>query len=166
MTPAAKTHQRGFTLQESVIVIVLIGIVSAATVMINIGGQTRHSATVQADQLRRNLSHLQLLAISQGQRLRLAVTANNYTVAACNTSACTSTSPLTDPATGQNFSVNLTDGITFTAASQGTLDFDSLGRPQFAGALIATPHPLVVTGGGGNVTVTVQPLTGFAQTAY
>lgn len=158
------TNQRGFTLQELVMVIVLIGIVSASVVMMNINSSGQHSVNVQADQLRRNLSHLQLLAISRGQRMRLTTTATNYTVAACTTSACTTTTPVSnDPATESNFSVNLTDGVTFTAASQGMLDFDSLGRPQAGGALITVSRQFVLTGSGNNATVTVQPLTGFAK---
>ncbi len=164
---ASNMRVNGYTLTELVLVIVLIGIVSAATVMININSQGQHSVTVQADEFRRNLSHLQLLAISQSKRLKLTVNEANYTVSACTTSACTTTVPLTDPATGQNFSVNLT-GVTFTLASRGALDFDSLGRPQSGGSLISTnpARTYTLTGSDRSVRVTVLPITGFAQTTY
>jgi type II secretory pathway pseudopilin PulG len=153
----------GFTLLE--FVILLIGILSV-TVAIKLTARNQHSVTIQADEFRRNLSHIQLLAISKDQRLRLSVNSGGYTVATCTTSACSATNPLTDPATGQNFSVSLIDGVTFSSAS--TLDFDSLGRPQTGGNLIAANPARSYTLGssGRSVTVTVLPITGFAQTSY
>lgn len=153
----------GFTLVELVITIILIGILSAV-VMTNISAKAQHSVTTQADEFRRNLSHLQLLAISQGVRLRLTTASTGYTVVVCTTSACTATNALADPATGQNFSVPLTDGVTFSSAS--TLDFDSLGRPQSGGSLITTASSYTLSGSGRCVSVTVLPITGFAQTNY
>ncbi len=160
-----QTLYNGFTLLEFVIIILMIGILSA-TVSLKLSAPGQHSVTTQADVFRRDLSHIQLLAISTDQRLRLSVNTGGYTVATCTTSACSATNPLNDPATGQNFSVTLTDGVTFSSAS--TLDFDSLGRPQTGGSLIATNPARSFTLGssGRSVTVTVLPITGFAQTSY
>lgn len=74
---------------------------------------------------------------------------------------------LVDPATGLNFSVALTDGVTLSPAND-TLDFDSLGRPQSGGSLIATipARSYTLIGSGRSVSVTVLPITGFAQTIY
>lgn len=158
----------GFTLIELVITIILLGILSA-TVATNINARVQHSVTAQADEFRRALSHIQLLAIGQGMRLRLSVNAggNNYTVVSCTTSACSTTNPVTDPATGQNFSVDLIDGVTLTPVSS-TLDFDSLGRPQSGGSLIASSpaRSYTLTASGRSVLVNVLPITGFAQTIY
>lgn len=158
----------GFTLVELVIVMVLIGILST-TVVTSINAQAQHSVTTQADTLRRNLSHIQLLAISQSTRLRLTVASNgaSYTVSACTTPSCSTTTAFTDPATGLNFSVALTNGVTLSPAGN-TLDFDSLGRPQSGGSLISANPARTYTlcGSGRNVTVSVLPITGFAQTSY
>lgn len=166
MTRMMSIRSTGFTLVELVIAIVIIGILSAV-VITNISARAQHSVTVQADEFRRNLSHLQLLAISQSSRLRLSVNAagTNYTVVSCTTSACTATSALTDPVTGQNFSVDLTDGVTLAPASN-ILDFDSLGRPQSGGNLITAARSYTLSGNSRSVSVTVLPITGFAQTAY
>lgn len=159
---------RGFSLIEFVIVIIVIGILSAV-VITNISAKAQHSVTAQADQFRRNLSHIQLLALSQGARLKLTVAADgaSYTVSTCATSTCSSSSMLVDPATGLNFSVALTDGVTLSPAND-TLDFDSLGRPQSGGSLIATipARSYTLIGSGRSVSVTVLPITGFAQTIY
>lgn len=166
MVMTTNIRAAGFTLVEFIIVIILAGILSA-TAVITISAQTEHSVTTQADELRRNLSHIQLLAISQSQRLRLSVNAvgTNYTVVSCTTSACAATNALIDPATGQNFSVALTGGVTL-APTSNILDFDSLGRPQSAGSLISTARTYTLSGSGRSVSVTVLPITGFAQTSY
>lgn len=175
MTTAASMSRyfwRGFTLIEFAMTMVMIGVLSAA-VMIKISARTGHSVTIQADQFRRDLSHIQMLALSRGSRLRLTINANGtaYTVATCTTSNCTNTSALVDPATGQSFGVTLTDGAAFGSANYGdVLDFDSLGRPNEPDGTLITANPArtytLSDGVRGNVTVTVLPITGFAQTSY
>lgn len=162
------TPRNGFTLLELAIVIILIGILSAV-VMINIQAVAQHSVTVQAETFKRTLAHIQLLSISQSHRLRLSVNASgtNYSVVSCTTSACTTTNTLIDPATGANFNIALTDGVTLSPTSNN-LDFDSLGRPQFAGSLIASnpARTYTLAGNGRSVRITVSPITGFAQMTY
>lgn len=167
MTRITSIRSTGFTLVELIIAIILMGILSAI-VMININAPAQHSVTTQADQLRRDLSHMQLLAISQGVRLKLTVTSGNYSVCLASAGTCSVTNAINDPATGQNFSVNLTDPVTFT---QGVGDyyFDSLGRPVLAAsgaALSSGTSPFTLSGSGRSVTVSVLPITGFAQTTY
>lgn len=153
--------RNGFTMVEFVIVMLIIGILSTV-VALQFGAQEKHSVTVQADQFRRDLSHLQLIAISQSKRLKLSTAAGAYTVAVCTTSACGATTALTDPVTGAPFSVTLTDGVAL--APVGTLDFDSLGRPQSGGSLITATRTYTFSVTGRSVDVTVLPITGFAQT--
>lgn len=161
----------GFTLVELVVTMILIGILSA--VVINrISAKGQHSVTVQADLLRRNLSHLQLLTISQGLRLKLAIVSGAYTVTSCSPSGCTTA--VTDPATGAPFSVNVTtnddgsaSGVTFTGGI-GSYYFDSLGRPVAAatgGSLASSSSVFTLSGSGNCVKVTVLPITGFASAA-
>lgn len=163
---------RGFTLIELVITIVIIGILSAV-VMVNFGAKAQHSVTVQADEFRRNLSHMQLLAISQGLRLKLKVDATSYTVTSCPDSNCDGV--VTDPATGASFSTTLTDDVKFVDSSGAALGaassyyFDSLGRPVTAtGDLRATAMTFGLNGVGRSTDVIVSalPITGFAQTSY
>jgi len=160
---------RGFTLIELVIMIVLIGILSAVGVL-NFNATGQHSVTVQADQLRRDLSHLQLLTISGRGRLRLTVTANSYSICAAATVTCNAARAIVDKSTGESFSTTLTDGATFISGS-GNYYFDSLGRPvtnATSSTLLTTTSRFQLNGVSRNnpVTVSVLPITGFAQTSY
>jgi prepilin-type N-terminal cleavage/methylation domain-containing protein len=163
-----RSRGAGFTMVELVMVMVVIGVLSAV-VMMNFNASAQHAVTADADQFRRNLSHVQLLAMSRSTRLRLTVAGDglSYTVTSCTTSSCTATTAVTDPATGQNFSVALSAGVALAPAGD-VVDFDSLGRPQSAGSLI-TANPArtyTLSGSGRSVTVSVLPVTGFAQTTY
>ena len=174
MTRVTSIRSAGFTLVELIIAIILIGILSAI-VMTRINAKAQHSVTTQADQLRRNLSHIQLLAISQGARLKLAVAAGNYSVCPALTvdAECpgnNATNAIGDPATGEKFSVNLTDGVVFTQPP-GYYHFDSLGRPvsgATGATLVLGTSTFRLNGVDRNtpVIVTVLPITGFAQTSY
>lgn len=169
MRSSCQICHQGFTLVEFVVTIVLIGILSAA-VMISTKAKAQHSVTVQADQLRRDLSHLQLIAISQGVRLQIAAPTNggSYSVCAAVASPCNSGAAIADPVTREAFSVTLTDGVTFSLG--GTLYFDSLGRPvqsAAGGALLLTGESsLTLAGSSRSVSVAVLPVTGLARTSY
>ena len=159
----------GATLIELVITMVVVGILSAVVVA-NLDASAKHSVTTQADEFRRALSHLQLLAMNQGSRLKLSVTSSAYSVCAAATSPCNASSAITDTATGNAFSTTLVDGASFISGT-GDYFFDSLGRPVTAatGASLITATSTFALNGVGRataVTVTVLPITGFAQTAY
>lgn len=166
--------RNGFTLIEFVIVMLVVGIL-AVVVAVQINARQQHLATTLADQFRRDLSHIQLIAISQSKRLELTTTSGGYSVGVCATSACAVTTPLTDPATGATYSVPLNDPIfsAFPGTSSGvtitptdTLDFDSLGRPHAGGGggLLTATKTYTFTGSGRSVTVNVWPITGFSWT--
>lgn len=168
----AGNRARGFTLIELVIVIVILGILSAVVVT-NIGAKAQHGVTTQADEFRRNLSHAQLLAISQGARLKLTVELGSYSVCLAATVTCNPTiGAIIDPATGLPFSVTLVDDAAFIAgAGPGDYYFDSLGRPvadSTTATLRTTTSTFKLNGAGRatEVTVTVLPITGFAQVVY
>lgn len=163
--PLARCFE-GFTNIELIIAVAIVAVLSAAAVT-SLNAKARHSVTVQADKLRRDLSRVQLQAISQSARLRVSVSQDgtNYSVVSCTTSACNTTSPVVDPDTGQALSVSLTDSVTMTPTGSA-LDFDSLGRPQSSGSLLGAAWTYTLTGSGRSVTVSVLPITGFASVTY
>ena len=164
-----RRHCLGTTLIELIVTMVVVGILSAVVVA-NLDASAKHSATTQADEFRRALSHLQLLALNQGSRLKLSVTSSDYSVCAAVTTPCNASGAITDTATGNPFSTTLVDGASFISGT-GDYYFDSLGRPVTAAtgsSLISTTSTFALNGVGRTtaVTVTVLPITGFAQTAY
>lgn len=156
----------GFTLIEFIMVMVIVGVFSAVAIA-SISAKGKHSVRAHADKLRRDLSHLQALGISRSVRLRLSTAANgaSYTVVVCGNTACSSTSSLTDPATGSTFSATFSDGITISPANSN-LDFDSLGRPTSSATLATSSTTFTLMGSGKTATVTVLPITGFATADY
>lgn len=161
-----QARSRGFTLIELVIVLIVLAILSS-TVILRTSATTARGVTTNADQLRQDIAHMQMLAMTWGVPLRLTVAADgaSYTVT-CRSigTSCTSLStPPTDPATGARFKTTLTDGVVVSPAN-ATLNFDSMGRPV-NGAVLISANPaasLSVTGGGQSMTVSVYPITGFA----
>ena len=142
----------------------------AAVATTTISAKAQHSVTVQADQFRRDISHLQMLAISQSRRLKLTVSATGYAVCAAATATCNAAGAISDPMTGQAFSVTLADGVQFTGGT-GNYWFDSMGRPATAASGVAlagavTNFTLNGVGRATAVTVAVTPVTGFARTTY
>ena len=150
---------RGFTLVEIIVVIVLLGILSIATT-IGINAYSQRSVFNQAYQLQKDISHIQALALANNLALRLTFsqstsqsgfTSYRYTVICRTTTAsspCTSQNAIPiNPVTGQLFDVLLTDSVilqatigasTTIATLPVSVDFDSVGRPASASGLIAT----------------------------
>ncbi len=114
----------------------------------------------QAEQLRRDVARVQLMAISQAQRLRLTVAPGSYSVTSCTT-ASSCAGAVTNPHTGADFSVTLSSGASFTTT--GVLDFDSLGRPMQSSALTSSVTRFTLAGNGQSVNVEVLPLTGYTR---
>jgi type II secretory pathway pseudopilin PulG len=111
-------------------------------------------ALEQAERLRNDLRHVQMLAITWGQALRVTTAANSYSVS-CVTAGVTppcNAAPVIDPATNSPYTVNLEPGLTL--AGPVTLDLDALGRPSGGAAF-------TISGGGVARTVVVTAITGF-----
>ncbi|MDH3326512.1 MAG: prepilin-type N-terminal cleavage/methylation domain-containing protein [Gammaproteobacteria bacterium] len=151
------------TLIELVIVIVVLGIIAGvATVKMN--NSMSFSSGIQATKISQDIRHAQSLAINWGCELDFTTTTTNYAFTnrtamagkICNTAG----SAIKDPATGNNFSISLKDGVTFTAGI-GTFYFDSLGRPNDNLGLLTTPSSFTISGNNAIWTIVVSPITGF-----
>lgn len=167
--PRTRIYRDGFTLIEMIVVLSIIGVL-AVSVMVQMNATSARAAVNQADQLRRDLSHIQMLALSWGVTLRLSTAADgkSYSVTCRGTNAYTPCTTLdmvpTDPATGRSFSVILTDNV-LIAPTSNLVDFDSLGRPTSGGVIITTnpARTYTLSGNGASATVTLRPVTGFAE---
>lgn len=137
--------QIGFTLVELVIVIVVLGVISAYAVMKSVS-PAEFTLPSQAQKLASDIRHAQTLAYTSGNRMRLTITAGTngtYGVTCVTGSAPCNT----------DFSVTLQKDVVL-AGTPTTLDFTSLGQPS-AGA------SYTLTSGSSTVTVAVAALTGL-----
>jgi MSHA pilin protein MshC len=162
----------GWTLTELVIVVSVASIMTTIVVVRSLPPK-QPQATLQAERLRDDLRHMQLLAMTWDQSLRLTVTAAagpnpaRYSVSCVTAGAAPcNTSPVLDPRGSGAFQVDLETGLDLGlmvgAGASATLDMDSLGRPRLGAALISANATFTISGGGVTRTAVLQPLTGFA----
>lgn len=155
-------------------VLVVVAILGAA-MFTRADSVNKRNVPDQADMLRRDLMHIQSLALTYGIALRLNVTTAGYSVTCLATvpPCATVGGTLIDPTTSQAFGVVLPSGLTMTAlnfsnASAATVDFDSIGRPSVSSALIAENpvRTFVFTGASKTSYVYLRPITGSVEVVY
>lgn len=159
-----RPHQaRGFTLIELAMVIVVVSILGVV-VMTRYHQPAETTVSIEADHLARDIRHMQMLAMTWRQTLRLTAAGTDYSVS-CVTAgpAPCNVAPVVDPATAAAFNRTLASNVTVVGA---TLDIDALGRPVTGGALFNGDTTYTLTGGSEMSTVTVTRLTGFVSVVY
>jgi MSHA pilin protein MshC len=139
--------QRGVTLVELVVVIVVVGILSAFVMTSGILAGT-YSVPSQADTLARDLRHVQALAQSWGRSLRVTITtagANGSYAVSCVTAGAApcNVSPVIDPATGSSYTRSLSQDAVLAGTT--SLDFDSFGKPSAAASYTVSANGAVKT---------------------
>ena len=150
---AMPLHHRGFTLIELVMVLVILGVLSAYVATRWSPGDSAVHA--EAAQLARDLRHAQALAMNTGTPLDFEPLGNGYRVT-------NGGSLIQDPARGGPFQHELASGVS-RGGSCGTVRFDTLGRPVSAGNLMAAACTHVLSGPSVSSTVTLTPVTGFVS---
>ena len=148
--PQSPVRVLGFTLIELIVVVVLVGILSAFVVsraMPRAGDST--TAGYQAQRLASDLRHAQMLALAWGRALTFTASGNSYSVVCVATGGpCVSTtSPVVDPGRDGPFTVNM-EGVSLNSAST---TFDILGKPSAAASFTLSS----------GATVSVAANTGF-----
>jgi MSHA pilin protein MshC len=156
---AISFHHRGFTLIELIMVLVILGVLSAyVAARWSPGDSAVHT---EAAQLARDLRHAQALAMSLGTPLDFVASGGGYSVT-------NSGSVIQDPARGSPFQHNLANGVNLggSCTTGDTLRFDTLGRPMRGTVLTSfnlmdstCTHAL--SGPSVSSTVTLIPVTGF-----
>ena len=148
------SKEAGFTLIEMIVVIVIVGVLSAYAIMKSYS-TAQFTLLSQAQTMASDIRHVQSLATTWGRSLRItADTANGIYSVSCvtaGTSPC-NFAPVLNPSTGAAFSVALQQGAVLSGPA--TLDINSLGQPSAAGV-----YGLSASGATKNVSVSA--LTGF-----
>ena len=149
LKPDSHGVQAGFTLIELIVVIAVLGVVSAVVMM---RGASPAAMTVpsQAQTLASDIRHVQAVSTSLGRRMRITFTSGGYVV------SCSDGLSPCPPA----FSVTLQKGVTLSTIGVTPLDFDSLGRP-LTSAGVSTAASYTLAFGADAKTVSVAALTGF-----
>lgn len=118
-------------------------------------------ALQQAERLRSDIRHAQMLAMTWNQALRITAVATSYSVSCVTAGAAPcNASPVIDPAGRGPFLVSLESGLSL-AGPGFTLDLDALGRPKNGASLITANATYTISGGSAARIVTVAPVTGF-----
>src|SRR5215213_4273363 len=125
--------EAGFTLVEMVIVMVVLGVLSAYALMAN-SSPAAYTMLSQAQKMAADIRHAQALASTWGRSLRITAVAGTngtYSVSCVSTGASPcDVSPVINPATGSTFMVSLQRNVALTGPA--SLDIDSLGKPSAA----------------------------------
>lgn len=168
-------RERGFTLVEVVLIIVLLMILAAGALP-RAGNMAGTKAAATARKLQSDIAYAQQLAMVQNQRYRVYFNTPPQTPASGYSVVNNADGDgvwgeagefAVDPANSvANLSVTLNAGdyagITISAVgfSGSYVEFSTLGVPYDGGGALAAAKSVSVAGGGVTRTVTVQPQTG------
>lgn len=149
----ARPHQvrqasAGFTLIESILVIVVLGIISAYAIPSGFN-DSRMTLDAQGKTMASHLQRAQLLATTTGQRVYFCAASTGYRILV-NDNCTTSTAPVVD--------VTFDKQVTLPS-SPASLSFDSLGQPSAAVSFVLSSAPA----GSGAITVSTASVTGLVS---
>ena len=152
-----RTGQRGYTLVEVVMTILLAGIL-AAVALPRFASRDGYDVSGFAEDVRAVVRFAQKTAIAQHRLVYVNLDAAAGKLSACYDAAYPCATPLADPSGGAALSLAAPGNVNFTTtASQ--LSFNWLGSANAVGATV-TVSP---SAGGNALSVVVDPDSGYVQ---
>lgn len=143
-------HQRGFTLVELIIVILLVGILA-----INVGSRFFSNSSFAnrnvADELVEAIRYAQHVAMSRGGNIQVVTNATTYSIeeSTCSSPPC----PIPNPNRSGDYTVTIPNNSLLSAA---TISFNGLGQPTpNTNSTITIGNPIAFI-------ITIEGETGYA----
>jgi MSHA pilin protein MshC len=164
-TLVARKRARGFSLTELVVVIIIAGILAAATIArySNVSLDTRGFT----DQTLAMLRYAQKTAISQRRTVCVSIAANavslSYLVPPAANTTCPGTS-IVQPGGSSAFSVATPSGVSVTlGGTTSPFSFSPLGQPSGSTGVPMTAAVTVTVTGDVVNTITIEQETGYVR---
>lgn len=159
--------QRGFTLVELVVVLILVGVLAVVAIP-RFRGVASFNTMGFTDRVMESLRYAQKQAIAKRRNVCAAFTATTvtFTFASAAGSAAACNTNLTGPAGQSPFAIAPENKsvVTFAAVPAG-LTFDALGRPIVTATGVPLAAVLVITVSGDIARAfSVEPETGYVHT--
>ena len=148
------SKKSGFTLVELIVVILIVGILSAS-VAPRFFGVASYESRQAADEVLSALRYSQQMAMNRGGDIQLVLTANNFTVQRSGGGALRSPDGLIP------YTKIFPNSVTAAPnPNPQTINFNALGQPgDIAGVLFPANVSIVV----GTTTITLEENTGYAH---
>jgi MSHA pilin protein MshC len=156
-----RPSQRGFTLVELIVALLILGILAAVLVP-RFFDKKDYEFQGTFDRVLATVRHAHKVATASQQRVIVTVAGNALSVCVAQPPGMgTCGAAVADPVRGGSLGVEAPGGVTIDGIS---VAFDALGRPYAAGgAALAAPAVIAVSNGSSTRSVWIEPETGHVH---